>query len=140
MKKSIIEFLRRGAVSCGIGPIVLAIVYLILYKNGVIYTLSVNDVCIGIFSLFFLAFVAGGMNFIYQIERLPLMIAISIHGIVLYFSYLATYLINDWIALGKTPILIFTAIFIIGFLAIWAIIYIVIKKKTERINKLLNNK
>ena len=140
MKKLVLEFLRRGVVSCGFGPIVLAIVNLILHKNGVIDTLSVNDVSISIISLFLLAFVAGGMNFIYQIERLPLMIAISIHGIVLYFSYLAAYLINDWITLGTTPILVFTIIFIVGYLAILVIIYLITRKKTEKINKILNNR
>ena len=32
MKKNILEFFRRGFVACGFGPIVLAILYLILHK------------------------------------------------------------------------------------------------------------
>lgn len=140
MKKAVLGFLRRGAVSCGFGPVVLAIVYLILNKNGIIETLSVNEVCTGIFSLFGLAFIAGGMNFVYQIERLPLVFAILIHAVVLYVCYLCTYLVNNWIVLGITPILVFTIIFIAGFLLIWAVIYIVIRKKTARINKIINNR
>ena len=51
MKKNVPEFFRRGIAACGLGPIVLAVLYLILQRHAVIDTLSVNQVCIGIFSL-----------------------------------------------------------------------------------------
>ena len=137
MKKNVLEFFRRGLIACGIGPIVLAVLYLILQHQGAIETLTVNQVCLGIFSLSVLAFVAGGMNVIYQIERLPLMVAILIHGGVLYVSYLATYLINDWLEWGMVPILVFTAIFVTSYMIIWTIIYSITKKRTERLNDLL---
>ena len=137
MKRYIFEFFRRGFIACGFGPIVLAILYLILQQQSVIKTLTVNQVCLGIFSLSALAFIAGGMNVIYQIEQLPLMVAILIHGSVLYVSYLATYLLNDWLEWGMTPILVFSGIFIIGYLAIWAIIYSITKKHTEKLNQIL---
>ena len=140
MKKNILEFFRRGFVACGFGPIVLAILYLILQHKADIETLTVNQVCLGIFSLSALAFVAGGMNVIYQIERLPLMVAILIHGGVLYISYLATYLLNDWLEWGAIPILVFSGIFIFGYLMIWAIIYCIIRKRTERLNEILKQK
>ena len=140
MKKNIVEFCRRGLVACGLGPIVLGVFYLILHHQGLIQTLEVNQVCLGIFSLSALAFVAGGMNFIYQIERLPLMVAILIHGSVLYSCYLATYLINGWLEGGVLPILVFSGIFILGYLVIWGIIYSIIRKKTERLNQLLHKK
>ena len=79
---------------CGFGPMILAIVYLILQRQADVETLTVNQVCIGIVSLSALAFVAGGMNVIYQVEQLPLMVAILIHGGVLYISYMGTYLVN----------------------------------------------
>ena len=97
MKKNISEFFRRGLVACGFGPMILAIVYLILQKQADVNTLSVNQVCLGIFSLSALAFIAGGMNVVYQIEQLPLMLAILIHDAVLYISYLITYLVNGWL-------------------------------------------
>jgi hypothetical protein len=140
MKKYIWEFARRGLVSCGFGPIVLAIVYLILRHTIDLQTLPVKEVCTGILSLFALAFIAGGMNFLYQIERLPLMLAILIHGGVLYLSYLGTYLLNGWLDKGWMPILIFTGIFLLGYLVIWAIIYAVNKKNTDKINQLLKDK
>ena len=140
MKKNILEFFRRGFVACGFGPIVLAILYLILQHEAEIETLTVNQVCLGIFSLSALAFVAGGMNVIYQIERLPLMVAILIHGGVLYISYLVTYLLNNWLEWGTIPILVFSGIFIFGYLMIWAIIYCIIRKRTERLNEILKQK
>ncbi len=140
MKKIIKEFFRRGLIACGFGPIVLAIVYLVLQKNGVIETLTVNQVCIGIFSITTLAFIAGSMNTLYQIERLPLMVAILIHGVVLYFTYLGTFLINDWLELGLIPFLIFTGAFVVGYLVIWVIIYSIISKRAATLNMLLEQK
>ena len=140
MKKNILEFFRRGFVACGFGPVVLAVLYLILQHKAEIEVLTVNQVCLGIFSLSALAFVAGGMNVIYQIERLPLMVAILIHGGVLYISYLVTYLLNNWLEWGTIPILVFSGIFIFGYLMIWAIIYCIIRKRTERLNEILKKK
>ena len=137
MKQYIKEFLRRGFIACGFGPLVLAILYLILQKQCVLQTLTVQEVCLGILSLWTLAFLAGGMNMVYQIERLPLMVAILIHGGVLYASYLATYLVNGWLEWGTTPILVFTGIFVLGYLAIWAVIYSINRKNTEKLNQIL---
>ena len=140
MKKFILEFLRRGVFAAGIGPIVLAIVYLILQYTSDVETLSVNQVCIGIISITALAFIAGGMNAIYQIERLPLMVAILIHGGVLYISYLGTYLLNNWLDFGALPIIVFSAVFVVGYIVIWAIIYSIIKRNTAKLNKMLKQK
>ena len=140
MKQYILDFLRRGLAACGFGPLVLAVLYLILQQTGKLQTLTVDQVCTGIFSLSALAFVAGGMNTIYQAERLPLMVAIMIHGGVLYISYLVTYLINDWMEWGTTPILVFSGIFVLGYLVIWVIIYSIIKRNTDQINEQLYRK
>ena len=140
MKHHILEFFRRGIVACGFGPLVLAVFYLILQENADVQTLSVNEVCLGIVSLSGLAFIAGGMNFVYRIERLPLMAAISIHGGVLYISYLVTYLINGWLEWGAAPVLVFSAIFVLGYLLIWAVIYSIIKRNTDKVNEGLKKK
>lgn len=49
MKKIVLEFLHRGAIACGLGPIILALIYLILQKHAGVETLTVNQLCIGIF-------------------------------------------------------------------------------------------
>ena len=140
MKKFISAFVLRGLVAMGLGPIALAIVYLILKQAVPVNTLTVNQICIGIFSLSALAFIAGGMNAIYQIERMPLMTAILIHGSVLYVGYLCTYLLNDWLDFGVIPIIVFTAIFVVGYVVIWAIIYSIIRRNTAKINEMLKKK
>ena len=140
MKKILSEFFRRGLAALGFGPLILAVVYLILQRQAGVQTLTVNQVCTGILSLSALAFIAGGMNVVYRIERLPLMAAIFIHGMVLYLSYLATYLLNSWLEWGTAPILVFSVIFIVGYLLIWAVIYFITKQNTERINEMLKKK
>ena len=80
------------------------------------------------------------MNAIYQIERLPLMTAIFIHGGVLYISYLGTYLLNDWLDFGVLPMIVFTAVFVVGYIVIWAIIYSIIRKNTAKLNEMLKKK
>ena len=140
MKKFVLEFVRRGLIATGLGPIVLAIVYLILKQSAAIDTLTVNQVCIGIFSLSALAFIAGGMNAIYQVERMPLMTAILIHGGTLYIGYLGTYLLNDWLDFGVIPIIVYTAIFVVGYIVIWAIICSIIRRNTAKLNEMLKKK
>lgn len=140
MKQFVQEFFRRGMIACGFGPLVLAALYLILHHSGSLESLTVSEVCIGIFSLSALAFLAGGMNTLYQIERLPLMVAIFIHGSVLYGGYLVAYLLNGWLEWSVIPLLVFTGIFIIGYLVIWAVIYSIIRRDAEKINVLLMKK
>ena len=140
MKKFISAFMLRGLIAMGIGPIVLAIVYLILKQAAAVDTLTVNQVCVGIFSLSALAFIAGGMNAIYQIDRMPLMTAILIHGTILYVGYLGTYLLNDWLDFGVIPIIVFTAIFVVGYIVIWAMICSIIRRNTARLNEMLKKK
>lgn len=140
MKKFVLDFLHRGLVAAGFGPIVLVIVYLVLRHAAAIETLTVSQVCIGIISLTVLAFLAGGMNSIYQIEQLSLMAAIGIHGCVLYVGYLGTYLVNDWLAWGTIPVVVFSAAFAVGYLVIWGIIYAIIQRRTAKLNQQLRQK
>ena len=140
MKKNFLEFIRRGLIACGFGPMILAVLYLILQNQAGVEFLTVNQACIGIFSISALAFIAGCMNVVYQIEQLPLMWAILIHGCVLYFSYLGTYLVNDWLEWGKAPIMVFTGMFVLGYLAVWAVIYSLTRRNTEKINMALREK
>ena len=140
MKRIFFDFFRRGLAACGFGPLILAAIYLMLQGLGLLDVLTVQEVCMGIFTLTALAFIAGSMNVLYQIERLPLMAAITIHGSVLYVSYMVTYLLNGWLEWGMMPVLVFSGIFVIGYLAIWAVIYAVIKRSTERLNAVLKQK
>jgi hypothetical protein len=140
MKKLASEFFLRGLIAGGFGPIVLAVVYLILNRAVGVETLSVSQLCVGILSLYALAFIVGGLNVLYRIERLPLTFAILIHGGVLYVCYLITYLLNGWIENGVMPIIVFSLIFIIGFVSIWVVIFSVTKVNTKKVNEALKQK
>lgn len=137
MKKFWKEFLLRGLICAGGGPIVLAIIYGILGATGAVEFFSPREVCMGILTITMLAFICAGMTAIYQMEQLPLPTMILLHGGGLYIAYILTYLLNGWLINQLTPILIFTGIFIGGYAAIWLIIYFVEKSKAEKLNEML---
>ena len=137
MKKYIIAFLKRGSMAAFGGPVILAIVYGILGAAGQVGSFTPGEVCVGILTVTLMAFIAAGVSIVYQIERLPLMSAVLIHGGVLYLDYLLVYLLNSWIPRDLMGIGIFTAIFAGGYIVIWLCIYLSIKAKTDRINKKL---
>lgn len=139
MKKFWKEFLLRGLICAGSGPLVLAIIYGLLGATGVAESLSPREVCIGILTITLLAFTAAGMTAIYQLEQLPLPIMILLHGGVLYIAYILTYLMNGWLLSQLKPFLVFTVIFIGVYAVTWAIVYSIIKAKTKKLNKMLNN-
>ena len=140
MKKFWKEFLFRGLISAAGGPVVLAIIYGILGATGAAESLSPREVCMGILSITLLAFIAAGMTAIYQMEQLPLPIMILLHGGSLYIAYILTYLLNGWLERSATPILVFSVIFVLSFLTIWAIIYSITKRNTEKLNEMLKKK
>ena len=137
MKKHVKEFLLRGLTCAAGGPLVLAIIYAILAAEGVTDSLSPAEVSMAIISITVMAFIAAGITMVYQIEQLPLPCAVLIHGGVLYADYLLMYILNRWIPRNWQAIGIFTAIFAAGYALIWAVIYLTIRAKTERINKKL---
>ena len=139
MKKYILEFLKRGAVSAAGGPVILAIIFGILGKTGAVSALTPGEVSLGILSVTLMAFIAAGITMIYTIEQLPLITAILIHGSVLYLDYLIMYLVNSWIPRNLTGIGVFTAIFVVGYVLVWVCIYLSIKAKTNRLNKKLRS-
>ena len=138
MKKYIIEFLKRGMCFCFGGPLVLAIVYGILGLVGAVENFTVGEVVTGIFSSTLLAFFAAGITVIYTIDKLSPFSAALIHGVVLYLDYILLYLFNGWLQSSLKPIMIFTICFVLGYLIIWAIVFVVTRKCTKKLNESLN--
>ena len=138
MKKYLVDFLRRGLCACGFGPLMLAVVYLCLHAGGVALTISTAVAAKNILTILLMAFIAGGITVVYQIEELPLFPALLLHGIVLYLDYLMIYLCNGWLAQGPTPLLIFSIIFVAGYGLVWLIIYLATKAKTKKLNQSIN--
>lgn len=137
MKQYIKQFCLRGLTAAAGGPVVLAIIYGILGKCGVIESLPPGEVTLGILSITLMAFIAAGITVVYTVEQLPLPMAFLIHGGVLYVDYLLMYLLNDWIPKGGIGI--FTLIFGLGYAAVWLVIYLSIRIKAAQINKKLHS-
>ena len=138
MKKYVVEFLKRGMSFCFGGPLVLAIVYGILGLVGSVESFTVGEVVTGIFSSTLLAFIAAGVTVIYTIDKLSPFSAALIHGVVLYLDYILLYLFNGWLKSSLKPIMIFTICFVLGYLIIWAIVFVVTRKCTKKLNESLN--
>ena len=138
MKKYVVEFLKRGMSFCFGGPLVLAIVYGILGLVGAVENFTVGEVVTGIFSSTLLAFIAAGVTVIYTIDKLSPFSAALIHGVVLYFDYILLYLFNGWLQSSLKPIMIFTICFVLGYLIIWAIVFVVTRKCTKKLNESLS--
>lgn len=135
MKKHFKEFLKRGLIASIGGPIILAVVYYILSIQNVVTTISATKIATEILTVSVMAFIASGISVVYNIEKLPLFSATFIHGTALYFDYILIYLLNGWLKNQIIPILIFTGIFILGYIIIWVIIYFNIKNNVNKLNK-----
>ena len=140
MKRFLKELCKRGLIAFGFGPVIAAIVYLCIAWAGVEDTLTLAEAGKQILLVSVMAFLAGGVTAVYQIERLPLPFAIFIQATVLYIDYLGIYLINGWLQNSIIPIIVFSVIFVVGFALVWLIVYIVTKKAAMKLNSKLNTK
>ena len=138
MKTHIKDFCVRGALFAWGGPVILAIVWSVLQAAGVVTTLTVNEVVLGIASMTIMAFIAAGVSIVYQIESLPKAFAGLIQMSVLYIDYLGFYLLNGWIPLNK--IWIFTLIFLVVFAVTWFTIYITARLKVDKMNRMMGKR
>lgn len=137
MKYLVKNFCLRGLIFSGFGPIIYAIVMLSLYLANVDTMVDGLVIFKGVISTYLMAFIIAGSSIIWQIEKLGLAISIPTHGGILYVCYILTYIINGWIKTDLIDIAIFTLIFIVGYLLIWAIIYFIEKNRAKRLNKKL---
>ena len=135
MKKFIKDFCVRGMMFAWGGPVIMAVVWLCLKASGVLSELSVGQAALGIFSTTLMAFVAAGISVVYQMENLPKPFAGLIQASVLYIDYLGIYLLNGWVPVNKIGV--FTLIFVGAFVLIWSSIYIPIRVKVAKMNKMM---
>ena len=140
MKPLVKEFCRKGLMAAAGGPVILAVVYYLLERYGVLVSLSVGEVVRGILTVTLLAFIAGGIPVVYRAERLSLMAATLIHALTLYADYILIYLFNGWLKNAGTPILVFTLIFFAGYGVIWLFIFKGVKANVERLNRNMGEK
>lgn len=139
MKQFIKNFIHRGALFCGLGPVILAIVYIFLSASGTVKNVPVSTYIQEIFTSTLMAFIAAGISAVYTVDKLAFPLAGLIQGSVLLLDYLSIYLLNDWLKPDLTAIVIFVVIFVAGFAAIWLIIYKNVQRQIKKLNENIGN-
>ena len=134
MNKYVKEFLHRGLVFGGFGPIILGIIYFILSKTVDNFALSGSEMLIGIVSIYLLAFVQAGATIFNQIEHWPISKSLLCHLLTLYVAYSLCYVANTWIPFEPKVLLIFTVIFMAVYFTVWGIVYFSIKATSKNFN------
>lgn len=138
MNKNFKNFLHRGFMFSGLGPIVLAVVYLILSYTISDFSLSGKEVFTAIVSIYVLAFLQAGATVFNQIESWGIAKSLLCHFSVLYVAYIVCYLLNTWIPFDPKIIAIFTLIFITVYLLVWCTVYFSVKSIEKKLNKKLH--
>ena len=134
MNKYVKEFLHRGFVFGGFGPIILGIIYFVLSKTINNFTLSGSEVLLGIVSIYLLAFIQAGTTVFNQIEHWSIGKSLLCHLLTLYVAYSLCYVINTWIPFEPKVLLIFTIVFLTIYFVVWGIVYLSIKATSKNCN------
>ncbi len=137
MKQNTVKFIHRGALFGGFGPIVTAIIYLILSFSIDNFSVTGTEMFSAIISTYILAFVHAGASVFNQIESWSWGRSTLFHFSTLYIAYSLCYLINSWIPFDITVLLIFTAAFVLTYLIITLTVYIIVKRIGKRLNECL---
>lgn len=137
MNKYVKEFLHRGLMFSGFGPIIAGIIYLILSYSIKDFTLGGTEIFVAILSTYLLAFVHAGSSIFHQIEHWSIMKGLFGQLGTLYVTYLICYLINSWLPFEITVVAIFTVIFVVTYLIIWGIVYLCIKNTSKKMSEKL---
>ncbi|MBP3939240.1 MAG: DUF3021 domain-containing protein [Clostridia bacterium] len=134
MNRYLKNFLHRGLIFGGFGPIILGIIYAILEGTVEDFSLNGTQVLIAIVSVYILAFVQAGASVFNQIESFSVPKSIFCHLSLIYAAYVLCYLANNWIPFNPNVLLIFTAIFLVVYFAVWIIVYASLKTASKKLN------
>lgn len=137
MNKYVKDFLVRGSLFGGLGPIIAGMVFMIIDFTGTNLALEGWQIFLAIVTSYLLAFISAGASVFEQIEEWSTIKSMLIHCVTIYLIYLITYMVNSWIPLKWEVILIFSIGVIGGFLLIWLFIYIISKQYSKSLNKKL---
>ncbi len=134
MNKYVKEFLHRGLMFSGFGPIIFGIIIFIVSKTTDSFILEAGEVLIGIVSTYLLAFVHAGASVFNQIEHWGIGKSLLCHLSTLYVAYSICYVINTWIPFEPKMLLLFTVIFMVIYFVVWGIVYFTIKATSKKFN------
>lgn len=134
MNRYLKDFLHRGLIFGGFGPIIAGIVYAVLDVSLPHVAVGGTDLLIIMVSTYLLAFVHAGASIFNQIEHWPIAKSLLCHFGTLYVAYLLCYVVNRWIAFDPMVVLIFSAIFVVGYFVVWLTVYTVVKMTEKKLN------
>ncbi|MBE6773949.1 MAG: DUF3021 domain-containing protein [Ruminococcaceae bacterium] len=137
MNKYVKEFLHRGLMFGGFGPIVAAIIYLAVSYTDAEFFLTAKDYFTATVSVYILAFVHAGASVFNQVEHWSLPKSMLCHFSMLYVAYSICYIINSWIPFEPKVLLIFTAVFVGIYFAVWGIVYVAVRGTSKKLNEKL---
>ena len=132
------EFIKRGLMFSGLGPVTAALVIFIISHFEENLHLGASQVLIMAVSTYILAFVQAGATVFNQIEHWSVPKSLACHFSSLYAVYVFTYLVNTWIPFNINVILVFTAIFVATFFIIWTIVFLTVRHLSRKLNKNLH--
>ena len=139
MNKYLKEFLHRGLMFSGFGPLVFGIVVLCISYFGDMPEHSALKIFMGIVTTYVLAFVQAGVTVFNQIEHWSVPKSMLCHFGTLYITYSLCYIFNSWIPFKVEVLGVFTVIFAVGFFAIWGIVYLCVRNTSKKINEKLSD-
>ena len=125
------KFILRGLIFGGLGPIVLGIVFIFIFKNNLV-SFSGVKLFFAIISTYIIAFIQAGSSVFKEIEDWSLVKASGVQLLFIYITYTACYLINSWIPFKWSILLIYTLIFVFCYAIIWITVYLIVKKKQRQ--------
>ncbi|MBQ7296493.1 MAG: DUF3021 domain-containing protein [Clostridia bacterium] len=139
MNKYLKEFLHRGLMFGGFGPIVMSIIMLILSCTLPQFSLSGTEIFTAVVSTYILAFLQSGASVFNQIEHWSVPKSLLCHFSLIYVAYSVCYIINSWIPFKAQVIAIFTVIFVTVYFIVWGIVYVCVRKVSKKLNEQLKS-
>ena len=137
MNRYLKDFLHRGLIFGGFGPIVVAIVFMCISLADGSFSLTANQILLATVSSYLLAFVQAGVTVFNQIEHWSTVKSLLCHFVTLYATYSVCYVVNSWIAFEPMVLVIFSVIFAVLFFVIWTIVYLSVRATSKRFNSQL---
>ncbi len=137
MKKYAKEFFKRGFAFGGLGPIIAGIIWLVIEKSGVDFSLTGAEAFLGVISTYLLAFIQAGASVFNQIEEWPVPKSTFFHFLSIYVAYSLCYIVNSWIPFEPIVLAIFTGIFAVSYAVIWITVYLIVKSTSKKMNRKL---
>lgn len=137
MNRYLKDFLHRGLIFGGFGPIVVAIVFMCISLADRGFSLTASQILLATVSSYLLAFIQAGVTVFNQIEHWSTVKSLLCHFVTLYAAYSVCYVVNSWIPFEPMVIVIFSVIFAVLFFVIWTIVYLSVRATSKRFNSQL---